>query len=491
MPGVDVLSDIIPGPAARSRAPGSTYFLTTQAERGPTDRAVLIRSLAEFEYHYGARVSYGSGYDDLQAYFAELGAKAYVGRVVGAAPVLATRTLNDRAGAPLATVRIDAVDAGAWGNSLTVEVQNGTDANTTRIIISGTPDDEDETFDNLTDPADIAATLSAESRWVNAVNLGSATAPPNNNPAVLAATALANGTDDRATIVAADYTDAANDLFGKELGAGAIAVPGQPASAVGAALVAHGATNDRIAVLFPTSGQTPTQAKAAEAALAAVADLHHAAFYYPWVKAPDGAGGTRTISPAGYVAAARARAHERQGPERAGAGEISQARFIVGVERELTRAEGDDLDASRVNAIRTIAGTVRVYGARSMSRDEANWRFITYRDLINDIEVECEEALEAYAFRPIDGKNQAFSDLEGELTGIAAKYANRGALFPRHDSSTGEQLDPGYSVDTGPAVNTAATIDAGEIRGRLAVRPSPTGALVVVTVSKAAFTAPL
>jgi hypothetical protein len=491
MPGVDVLTDIISGPAALSRSPGSSYFVPTQAERGPTDRAVEIHSLAEYEYHYGERVSYGAGYDDLATFFGEGGGRAFVARVVGAAPVLATRTLMDRAGAPLATVRIDAKDAGAWANAITVTVANGVPANSFTITISGTPDGKDEVFADHLNPQAAVDAINATSRWVKATNLGSASAPPQNNPAILAATALAGGTDDRASIVAASYTTAADALFGKELGAGAIAVPGQPSSAVGAALINHARTRDRLAILATVAAQTPTQAKTAAAALKGTLGSEGAGIFYPWVKVPDGAGSTRTISPEGYVAGARARAHDNVGPWRAGAGAMSQANYVMGLERELTRAEGNDLDDNNVNAIRTIARTTRIYGWRSLSADAANWRFLTYRDVMNDIEVKAEQVLEAYPFRPIDAKNHAFKDLEADLIGIAAPLKEAGGLFPRLDPNTREELDPGYRVDTGPAVNTAATIAASEIRGLLAVRPSPTGALVTVTVSKAAFAAPL
>ena len=71
------------------------------AERGPVDEALVVRSLAEFEHHYGGRVSYGALHDDLNVYFGEGGQEAAIARVVGDAPVEATLTLVDRAGAPL------------------------------------------------------------------------------------------------------------------------------------------------------------------------------------------------------------------------------------------------------------------------------------------------------------------------------------------------------------------------------------------------------
>lgn len=492
MPGTEVLVETISGPSPRNRAPGSTYFVGGQTERGPIDEAILVRSMAELERLCGPRVTYGAIADDLAQYFGEGGPRAYVARTVGPAALPASSTLVDRAVAPLDTVTLEAKNPGAWGNTLTRQVANGVALNSVTITISGTPDGTDEVFEDLANPAAIVAAINAGSRWVTATNEGSATVAPNNNPAVSAATALAGGTDDRASIVTQDYLDAVDALFGEDLGAGAIAIPGQPSSAVGSGLLAHADERNRIAILATTSGQTPTAAETAAAAQAGVTGAEAGGLYYPWTKIAVGGGLTRTISPEGYVAAARARAHNQTGPWRAGAGEISRAKgIVVGLEREIDKATGDELNAARVNALRTIGKNVQVYGVRSLSSNEIDWKFLTYRDFINDLVVEAKARLESSNFAVIDGQLNVFKAAEGIVLGILQPYVTAGGIFPRRDPDTGEVLDRGYVVDTGPGVNTPETILEGAIVVEFGVRPSPTAEIVRAIVRKAGLTAAL
>jgi len=441
-----------------------------------------------YEAAFGPRVSYGAVYDALLAFFAEGGARAYVGRVVGPDAVASELELVDRAGSPLPTLRIQAVNPGAWGDAVTVAVANGTDPNTFTITI--TYGDATETFANLASPAAAVTALEA-SAYVRGTNLGSATAAPNNNPAVLAATALTDGDDDRAAIVADDYVTAADALLGPSLGAGAVAVPGQPASAVGEGLLAHARLNNRIALLATASGQTESQAKAAAAALVGDEGSEFGGLFYPWIRIPAPGPSTRLVSPEGYVAGVRARAHELHGPWRAAAGDIATPNFVVGVERVIDASTGDELDAANVNVIRTIARAPRVYGWRSLSSDTENFSLLTARDVMNDVVVDALERMERYVFRNIDGKGQLFSELASELVGMVEPMRSAGGLYERVDAESGQLLDPGYAVDTGPSVNTEETIAAGEIRAQLSLRVAPVGTLVTIVISKAPLTTAL
>lgn len=492
MPGVTITTETVAGPSTSLRAPAATYFVVGQAQRGPTAEAVLVRSLAEFERTFGPRVAYGALHDDLAAFFGEGGSRAYVARVVGPAATKGTLTLQDRAGVPVNTLRIDAVSAGAWSSDVTIEVADGTIANTFTITVRHTPTGDVERFANLTSPANAAEVISAQSRYVDAVDLGSATAAPNNNPAIRAATALSAGTDDRAAITATTYTGALA-RFTQGLGAGAVAIPGQTAATVGAALAAHAADNRRIALTAPAVGASIADARNAVTGLALGAeDARHAGLFYPWVRVPAGNGLTRLISPEGAVAGLRARAHIAEGPYQAPGGQANgQARYVIGLERELTRAEGDELDEARVSAFRTITGRPTLYGWRSLSTDEDNYGVLTGIDTVNYLVAQADLSLEAFVFRTIDGRGHLFGEVEAVLVGLAEPMRARGGLFERIDPDTGETLDKGYRVDVGPSVNTVDSIAQGIIRAVLAVRVSPTGTLVEVTIAKVAVTAAL
>lgn len=478
MPGVIIRTATRSGPVNPAVPASGRYFVVGQFERGPVGEARLVRSLAELEVIYGGRVSYGSAYDDLRVFFEEGGTEAYVSRVVGPAATIGTITLNDGAGTPAPTLRVDAISAGAWSTGVTAQVAAGTLASTVKLIIDGPLEGDTETYDNLTSSADAVAALT-RSAYVRGTDLGGAI------PAVAAATALSAGTDDRAAITA---THMGNGLggFGPEFGAGAVAIPGYTSALVGADLLEHAKLRRRVALLAAAQGASDADYLNAADALIAP-DAEYGGLFGPWLTVPIGGGASKLVSPEGYVAAMRARAHLDVGPWRAPAGEIAVARFVSGVERELTRAQGDALDEGHVSAIRTIAGSTRLYGWRSLSTDEDNYALLIARDVLNTVAYEAEARLERFVFRTIDGKGQLLASVASELVGILDPMRAAGGLYER--IIDGEQIDPGYSVDVGPTVNTEAVLSANKIAAVVAMRVSPVGTLIDVTIVKAGLTA--
>lgn len=490
MPGVSVTTQTRGGPNIAGEAPAATFFVAGLTERGPSDKAVRVRSLAEYEEVFGKRVSYGHLYDALKTFFAENGFNAYVTRVVGDAASVGSLQLVDRAGTPLPTIQLDAVGAGSWSSGVTAEVANGTVTGTFKVIIKY--DGATEVFDNLSTPADAVARINARDTWVTATDLGSATAAPANQPAVVAATPLSAGADDRASVVAQDYVDALDTYALADLGAGAVAVPGQVADDVGAGLIAHAKERNRLALLAVAQGDTQNQAIASAQALRSVSGSEHAGVFYPWVKIPDTSGvvgATLTVPPEAFVAAARARAHLQEGPWRAPGGRISAARFVTDVNQALTSSEANTLDDSEVNAIRIVENGVRLYGWRSLSSDEDNYRMLTGRDVLNYLVVEADRILEDFVFRPIDGRGHLFSDINAAIVGLVEPIRAANGLFERVVG--GQTVDRGYAVDTGPEVNTPASIANNVARAALSVRVAPTGALIEFVITKVGQTATL
>jgi hypothetical protein len=111
-----------------------------------------------------------------------------------------------------------------------------------------------------------------------------------------------------------------------------------------------------------------------------------AGFVHPWVQIPDGAGGVRTISPeASPPASAPGRSSTPAASSTAPFGEAGKAQFVTGAEATLTSAEASTLADGAISPVRVMLGGVRLYDWRSLSADEANWKFLTYRDLVNDV----------------------------------------------------------------------------------------------------------
>lgn len=488
MPGVVVTTTAVAGPSAPTRAPSSTYFTVGQAERGATDQAVLVTSFAEFSAQFGDRTTYGALWDDVRAYFEEGGTRAYIARVVGPAATtgaLASALLDQHAVTPVATLNVTAASPGAWSSAAGVRVLAGTTAGTFRMqILSGGVVVRD--YSNLRNPQEVVSRVNSDplNHYVRLADAASATAAPLNNPAPTGVLTLTAGTDDRASITSTHYT-AALTRFARPLGDGAVAVPGI-GSSVHAALIAHADANNRIALLAAARGADQTTLSG----LADTADAKRAALYAPWVRVSDGYGGTRAISPEGYVAAVRAKAHETEGPWRAGAGEISKGRYVIAADEEFDSVKGNELDSARVNAIRTIAGSVRVYGARSTSSD-SNWSYITSADVVNRVVVACEAVLEPYVFSTIDSSGHLLATMRGSLIGVVQPMADAKGLFALYNTATGDLIDPGYSVVTDDTINPVASLALNQVYARVGVRPSPTASMVFLTVTKAGVTAAL
>jgi hypothetical protein len=339
-------------------------------------------------------------------------------------------------------------------------------------------------YTNLHSPQEAVSRMSSDP-YVLVTDAGSASSAPTNNPVAVGPVALSAGTDDRGAVVAADYV-AALTRFEIGLGDGAGAIPGLGPS-VHAGLIAHADAYNRLALLVEDRDADIDTLLDTASQL----DAKRAGLFAPWVMVPDTFGGSKTISPEGYVAAARARAHNTAGPWQAAAGENSKARYVVAPDTVYSASQGNDLDAGKVNAIRTVAGSTRLYGWRSLAADEDNWAYLTGADVINRVVTEAYRQLEPYLFGTIDAKGHLLAKVAGTLEGIVLPMADAGGLFARYDPNTGDQIDPGYRVNVGSDLNPVGSLALNQVIAELGIRVAPTAAIVNLTVTKAAVTAAL
>ena len=473
MPGVNVTTMTRTGPSAPNIPPSGQVFMAGMAEKGSVTEPVLCRSIADFAAEFGDRTTYSELYDNVALYFEEGGGQAWVIRVVGSAATTGTLTLDDRKPVtPVDTIKLDATSPGAWSDDVDIVVTDLSGATVQVEVVVNSETVETFTADTVAD----LVTAMESSAYVVPTNLGSNTAAPDNMPAE-GTFHLSAGTDDRNNIAVGDYEDALA-LFDNSLGDGAVAIPGV-GSTVHAALIAHANASDRRIALLSDS------VTASEATLLSAADglnSEFAGLFAPWVQI-NTTTGLKYTSPEGYVAAVRNRAHLEAGPWRVPAGQIATARSLVGLKYNYTRAQGDALDAGKVNAIRYIQGSVRLYGWRSLSDDTDNYAMLTGRDVLNRVVVTAELLLEQFVFQPIDGKGQLLSSVNGALVGILEPMYAAGGLYALYAPS-GTLIDRGYLVETGPAVNTLASLSNNEVRARVSIRVSPSAALISVTVVK-------
>lgn len=484
MPGVVISTAVRTGPSVPLINQSSQAFFVGLTRRGPSTEAVLVRSLEDFESIYGGYASWSLLHPTVEMYFEEGGTQCYIARVVGAAATNGDLSLLDSAGDP--SIVIEANGSGDWSSDVSVQVVAGTVAGTfaVKVYLSG---EQIASTGNCTTSLQAIGKLNLHpeaSKYINALAGTSELVPDT----MVAADSLSAGDDDRASVVDADYVDALT-LFNDALGTGAVSCPESSSSTIYTGLLDHANAYNRIALLHGTSNANIAGIKSfAQTIIANESNLEHGALYYPWVYAPTAVSGVnRLLPPDGYVAAKRAKVINSGGPHLPSAGINSEAVFVNGVVVDIDRTNGDALDDESINAIRVINNTVRVYGARSLSQDTTNFRYITAQDTINGIVVDSYRALEPLVFSPIDGRGGIFASVEARLISVLEGYRISGALYEAFDAN-GRRVDYGYTVKCDGTLNPASQLVDGKIKAKVGVRVSSVGDKLEVEIVKSSLT---
>lgn len=497
MPGVVISTAVRTGPTGNTVRETSQAFFAGLAQRGPTTHAVKVNSTEEYQAQFGGFVNYGYLHDTVQTFFEEGGTQCYIARVVGPGATVGTLTIADddpNATGALDSIRIDANGAGDWSTGITVMVTGGIASGTRQLIIYW----NSTLIFNTGDCATVPQMVGKINRDAIASNYVTAEALGEYLPEVTAngiPVALSAGDDDLASITTTEHVAALN-LFLDSFGAGVVANPESSADAVQNALLDHANTYNRVCLLFEPVGTllltdniSNDITDEARSITSAQSNTEHAQLVFPWVYKPtDVLGVNRLIPPVGYVAGCRARAHNQVGPQQAGAGIISNARYVNGLEYDIDRANGDRLDAANVVAIRRINNTIRIYGARTLSSDASNFRYITGQDVVNHVVVEANRSLEDLLFSTIDGRNNIFASVEAKLIAILEPLRLSGALYEAFDAN-GRRIDYGYTVKCDPSLNPVTQLAEGLVKAKVGLRVSSVGDKIEVDIVKSNLTA--
>lgn len=497
-PGVTITTSAA-AVAATPGEPLGTWMIAAQTQRGPltpTDPSRPLRSLGDYTTVYGTRdASLGAAvtaaYDAVEAFFRAGGSAVLVSRVVGPSAVTASRTLQDRAGSPVNTLRVDAIGPGAWANShLKVAVANGVTSNT--YVLTVLVDDvATETSPELSTPTD-AVTWSQSSGYVRVVDLASGTAAPSNNPAVLSATALASGADDLASVTDTHWTNALNNGFPTAYGPGLVSKVGITTAAGHAGTVTHAAATNRLALLDGAAGssQSTLTTLAASVQSTAGATSEYAMMFAPWVQVPASNTGTapRLIAPTSVAAGLISRQVTTGSPNVPAAGDNGRADWVLDVQTVFTDTERNTLNgASPVNVLRrpypaSAAPAVELYGYNTLASSAAGssnsaWRQASAQLMRLQLVHELNLIGEQFVFDQIDGKGIKVAEFRAAISGRLAEYKGAGSLWD-------------FRVDTA-SVNNASTAAAGELRARVQVQISPHAEYVIIDVVKTPTNQPI
>ena len=488
MPGVVVTTAVRTGPTTANVTSSAKFFVVGQTERGPVDSAELVTSISEFEQKYGGYVSYGHVHPQVQTFFEEGGAQCYVARVASASATVGTKVLQTVGSQN--SLELIATGPGAWSSKLSVQIIAAGAGFAVKLYYT------EDGVKSLVYSSGECATAEIAANKINTSSLAAsyctAEASGNGNPAVMGADEpFSAGTDDLNGVVTANYT-AALDLFLDSFGAGAVAIPGIADGAVDTtiwdALKTHCDANHRIALCSFAENATVSSVISAAQNYAGAENAEHMGFFFPWVQIERDTNILQYISPEGYVAGKRAAVQNSEGPWRPYAGLVSEGNYVIRTKTPISKAESDALDEARVNGIRMINGRVRVYGARSASNDEANFRYLNAQEMLNYVVVESQARLEDLVFSTIDGRQVLFSAVRSRLVSLLDPIRVAGGLYEAFDAQ-GNRIDYGYTVVVNEAINPVSQLAGGLVKAKVGIRVSSVGDQIEVAVTKSNLTA--
>lgn len=257
--------------------------------------------------------------------------------------------------------------------------------------------------------------------------------------------------------------------FPADLGPGQVLAPGDSTTATWGALLTHAADTNRTALLDAAQDADATALDTAATTVQGLANAHYGGLWAGWPQIGAAAGGTglRAVPPSALIAGLIARQDAATGdPTEAPAGNAGYSRIGVGVSGPVfTDAQRTALTADGVNTVRVGFDGVQNYGFRSTTL-LPEWSQLTAHRTRMMLVARLRALGEQFLFRGIDGQGFLLAEFAGTLTGELNRLYLLGALF-------GENADDAYLVDVGPAVNTPASIAAGELHAVVLARVSP------------------
>jgi uncharacterized protein len=425
------------------------------APRGPTDSAEEVLSWSDFERLFGGLYP-GSllGYS-VYHFFANGGQQAYIVRLAAPDAVSAITTFGQ--------LTLTATGPGKWADDYKIEVKTRSDdPNRFHLTVLRVVDSIEgviESFENLSMASDdrrfVKSVIDEESLVVNAAVAGT-TVPPAGKQSLSGGldgtllipndaafiTAL-NGDNDTTGVYLLKQVDLFNLLC----------VPGLAETTALSTLQKF--CRDRRAFLIVDCAENATQTSLANGPTGLTGkDAINAAFYFPWIKAPDPnlEYRLRAFPPCGFVAGLYAQTDVTRGVWKAPAGTDASLTGAGGVTQVLDDKQNGTLNIQAVNCIRTfpVYGTV-IWGARTLDGNNergSEWKYVPVRRMALFLEESLFRALKWVVFEPNDEPlwSQIRLNVGAFMHDLFRKGAFQGstprdAYFVKCDSETTTQTD--------------------------------------------------
>lgn len=260
-----------------------------------------------------------------------------------------------------------------------------------------------------------------------------------------------------------------------------VAAPGALNTAVQTAIINHCENldlQDRFAIL---DGQrTTTISDAAikggiQGTQAGTSD--YAAIYFPWVKVfdPDPASNKDIfIPPSGLMAGIYARVDASRGVHKAPANE--GVKGALGLEYQMTKAEQRTINLKGINAIRSLNGSILVWGARTLgSPVNSKIAYINVRRLMNFLRESIDEGTQFAVFEP--NSPPLWNKIIRSVTAFLTLVWRDGALF-------GVVPEQAFYVRCDESTNPKEVRDVGQVITEIGVAPVKPAEFVIFRIAQ-------
>lgn len=212
-------------------------------------------------------------------------------------------------------------------------------------------------------------------------------------------------------------------------------------------------------------------------------DAANAAFYFPWVLAPDALQQNRIVEfpPSGFVAGIYARSDSARGVWKAPAGAEARLSGATGAKTSLSEDDVAALTPEAINCIRTLPsnGTV-IWGARTLQGSDArqsDWKYVLVRRTALFIEESVSRGLEWAVFEP--NGEPLWARIRLEIGAFLQDLFRRGAF-------QGRTPHEAYFVKCDRDTTTQGDIERGVVNIEVGFAPLKPAEFVILRIQQIA-----
>ena len=483
-PGVYVEETLNPVQALAGPASATVAAFVGTTDRGPVT-PTLVTSWSNYVSLFGSWNTAASNDLPLAVYlyFANGGNQAMVLRVVDALTATAsTRTLSDRGATPAATIIINAINPGAWGNDLSVKIE---DSSTTgkfvlTVLYKNVVVERHVDLTMTTSDARYAiSVINQSSQYVSVIDANSASTGATRNPSVqLVALSLASGYDGT-TVDGSDLVTSLTEFDVVEQSL-LLNIPGYTDAATVNGAISYAEERGDIFVIVDGIDDTAANQIALAGSYSASSQ---AAVYYPRITIANptlGAGApsnaTLLVAPGGAVSGLYVKTDSSRGVFKAPAGLLARLAGAVSV-KKLTNTELDNLNSSSapVNAIKFVSGSgIVVMGAKTLNTQYID-KYVPVRRTLIYIRKSLINLTEYAIFEPNDEAlwRQLTATVSSFLTQLWSQGGLRGAVPA-----------DAFFVKVDNTNNTQSTIDNGEVHIEVGVALQRPAEFIIIKIGQ-------